>query len=110
MFVRQSKYNALKEENVRLKRERDRYSRKYDRELSDCIRAMRKYNDLIDEYNVLVRKAKQLQKLCKESEGSAPFNKEDLRRLITLCHPDKHGGKASATEMTQKLLEMRGKV
>lgn len=36
-----------------------------------------------------------------------PFDADDLQRLILLCHPDKHGGKAMATEMTQKLLKMK---
>lgn len=33
---------------------------------------------------------------------------EDIKRLISLCHPDKHGGKPMAVEMTQKLLSLRG--
>lgn len=32
----------------------------------------------------------------------------DIKRLISLCHPDKHGGKPMAVEMTQKLLSLRG--
>jgi hypothetical protein len=30
-----------------------------------------------------------------------------LRRLIQLCHPDKHGGSAIATEATSWLLKQR---
>lgn len=29
------------------------------------------------------------------------------RRLIQLCHPDKHGGSTAATEVTRWLLEVR---
>lgn len=42
-------------------------------------------------------------------EGSAPaeISDDDIRRLLQLCHPDKHDGKAAAVEMTQKLLSIR---
>jgi integrase len=103
MFVRQSKYNALKKENAKLEAKVALTRRKYIKETSECIYYMEKYNTLIDEYNTLLRKSKRV------ARETVPFNKEDIARLITLCHPDKHGGKASATEMTQKLLEMRGK-
>lgn len=36
------------------------------------------------------------------------FTREELNALISLCHPDKHGGKVSAGVMTAKLLELRG--
>lgn len=36
-----------------------------------------------------------------------PFSQEDIRRLISLCHPDKHDGKKIAVEMTQKLLSLK---
>lgn len=39
---------------------------------------------------------------------SSQFTKEEIERLIRLCHPDKHGGNKAATEMTQKLLRLRG--
>lgn len=42
-----------------------------------------------------------------EPPGDYQFSKEDIKRLITLCHPDKHGGKEMAKEMTQKLIRLR---
>lgn len=36
------------------------------------------------------------------------FTKDEIRTLIRLCHPDRHGGSASATDMTAKLLSLRG--
>lgn len=30
-----------------------------------------------------------------------------LKRLLSLCHPDKHGNSAMATEVTRQLLAMR---
>lgn len=35
------------------------------------------------------------------------LEQEDIKRLLMLCHPDKHGGKRMAEEMTQKLLALR---
>lgn len=39
-------------------------------------------------------------------EASRP-PKELLKRLIQLCHPDKHDGSKTATEVTQFLLSLR---
>lgn len=36
------------------------------------------------------------------------FSDAELRTLLQLVHPDKHGGKESAVRMTQKLNQMRG--
>jgi hypothetical protein len=42
------------------------------------------------------------------AKAAAPqFTQEQIRTLITLCHPDKHDGKESAKTMTQQLLQMR---
>jgi hypothetical protein len=41
-------------------------------------------------------------------ELSVVIGEEELKTLIYLCHPDKHGGKEVATRMTQMLLDMRG--
>lgn len=35
------------------------------------------------------------------------FSQEEIRKLINLCHPDKHDGKQMAIEMTQKLLQLK---
>ncbi|WP_415913233.1 hypothetical protein [Neptuniibacter sp. QD37_11] len=40
-------------------------------------------------------------------QQEVPFTPEELNKLIQLCHPDKHDGKQSAVEMTQKLLSLR---
>lgn len=43
-------------------------------------------------------------------QGSAgQFDDKEIKTLISLCHPDKHGGKESAVSITQKLLKMRRK-
>ena len=35
---------------------------------------------------------------------------EMMRRLLHLCHPDKHGNSKAATEATQWLLEQRSRI
>jgi regulatory protein YycI of two-component signal transduction system YycFG len=37
------------------------------------------------------------------------FTQDEIKRLILLCHPDKHQGKQIAHELTHKLLSMRSK-
>lgn len=39
---------------------------------------------------------------------NSTFGKDDIRRLLQLCHPDKHGGSELAQRMTAKLLEAKG--
>lgn len=43
------------------------------------------------------------------SVGATPkaFTSDEIKSLISLCHPDKHAGKDSAHRMTQRLLELR---
>lgn len=38
-----------------------------------------------------------------------PIDPAMLRRLIQLCHPDRHGGSEAATVATQYLLDLRSK-
>lgn len=91
MFVRQSKYHAAL---VRAMIAETRHSI-----LND------KWNDLIDRINNLGGEAFLNQAKIPAVE---PFTKTEIDRLIMLCHPDKHDGKPMATEMTQKLLKMKG--
>ena len=43
----------------------------------------------------------------KEKKKRMPITKEQLKDLIRLCHPDKHGGTKKATEITQWLLSLK---
>lgn len=83
----------------------------YDKALRDSASAnktvllyQQRYNKLLSEWNDLVTRvnrgdysrtpAKQLESM-------------DIKKLLMLCHPDKHGGKPMAEEMTKKLLSLR---
>ena len=37
----------------------------------------------------------------------AQFTAQELKELVQLCHPDKHGGKESAQRLTAKLNALR---
>lgn len=66
------------------------------------------YQALLSKWN---RLAERINKLGGEDflsgEREKPFCDEDIRKLLQLCHPDVHGGKPLAQEMTVRLLEMR---
>lgn len=63
-----------------------------------------KWSDLVDQIN-----AKGGQNFLDNAvlNSQPQFSQEDIRRLISLCHPDKHDGKQIAVEMTQKLLQLK---
>lgn len=66
------------------------------------------------EYQVffLLQKVRSMQleiDLIKYKENS-DFSREELDKLIRLCHPDKHGNSKASTEITQKLLSLREQV
>lgn len=70
-----------------------------------------KHNKRVEEWNDLVgfvnkfggRKGIRNMKKSQDSE----FSKEDIQRLLMLCHPDKHDGKQMATDITVKLLKLK---
>lgn len=43
-------------------------------------------------------------------EAGGVLSKDMLRKLLQLCHPDKHGGSALANTVTQELLKMKEKL
>jgi len=80
---------------------------------------IRKYNELNDQHTELLGKHNELVIRINQLGGevflaqgehlfkSSQFTRDDVDKLVRLCHPDRHGGKESAIEMTQKLLSMR---
>lgn len=77
----------------------------------------RRYNKLVPKWNSLVQKinakgGEQFLEYGELNDFQKPtpqqFTKDEISALIRLCHPDKHGGSKTSTEITVKLLEMRG--
>ena len=92
MIVRQSSYEALERQHYALVRAHDN--------LID------RYNNLVDEWNGLVQKINERGGQMSNQQNTQ-FTPDELRTLLSLCHPDRHGGKESATRITQKLIAMR---
>jgi hypothetical protein len=68
------------------------------------------YKKLLDEWNEVATKINDrggMAYLDGRTQGPAQLDEEDIKRLLMLCHPDKHGGKPMAEEMTKKLLALR---
>lgn len=97
MFVTQAAYNRLS------------------RELSSAIIALNTYKEahtrIMNNWNQLIEiiNAKGGEDFLKHGSigGNNPFTPEDVKKLVMLCHPDKHDGKPMAVELTQKLLKLK---
>lgn len=64
--------------------------------------------DAIEKHNVLVRRINRGEFARKVvQQTSTQFTKDELRSLLQLIHPDKHGGKQIAVTLTQKVNELR---
>lgn len=50
---------------------------------------------------------KVLTKVLERERKRNRISTDDIRKLIQLCHPDRHDGSPLAVEMTQKLLKMK---
>lgn len=53
------------------------------------------------------RQLAETQDVAVEATG-ATLSRARVRQLLQLCHPDKHGGSKTATEITQWLLAIKG--
>lgn len=96
MFVRQSTYDAMV-------RDRNRFQSEADAHKSEYFRLLMKWNQLVDRVN----RAGGEKLLDQPALNSEQFSQDDIRRLLQLCHPDKHDGKESAVEMTKKLNRLK---
>lgn len=63
-----------------------------------------RYDNLMNAYTELRKN-----QLTGESTNSGTFTDEQLKSLLQLVHPDKHGGKESAIAMTQLINGLRQK-
>lgn len=93
MFVRQSKYDDV---------------------LRRAIAAESRFSTLQQEWNSLIKRINRKggENFLRKAtlRPAVPLNESEIVKLIQLCHPDKHDGKPMATEMTQKLLELKNTI
>lgn len=66
---------------------------------------------IVEEVSVMQRNYRRLLTEAKSSprdpDPAGAIDSKLLREVIGLCHPDKHGDSAKATEVTQQLLALR---
>ena len=67
-----------------------------------------KLAELRREWNALVKRINAKGGESFLEGASKQFSREEIDRLVRLCHPDKHGQSKASVEMTQKLMTMRG--
>ncbi|HEY0955778.1 MAG TPA: hypothetical protein VGE36_13520 [Roseateles sp.] len=69
----------------------------------------RRHNELLKEWNALVTKlnAKGGEAFLTGQASAPELGADDIKRLLQLCHPDRHDGKPMAVEMTRKLLALK---
>lgn len=86
----------------------------YEYEVRKRIKAEAEFSEVLGMYNSLIRRINRLggedflrDATVNKASASKQFDKSELRVLISLCHPDKHGGKPSANDMTQRLIILR---
>jgi hypothetical protein len=99
MFVRKKKYDALADENLKLMGENAMLQER-------SVYLSHRLHDLGDLLEKEMRKPPRVVKIEKRIKVSG-FTEEEIKKLLMLCHPDKHNGKQMAVEMTQKLLALR---
>lgn len=95
MFVSSKKHNALLAEAAKLRLQL------LDKQLQ--------YKALVDKWNELITDINEKggQAFLDGEVTNSEFSQEEIKTLIQLCHPDKHAGKESAKNITQKLLTLR---
>lgn len=83
--------------------------RKYDGMVQRAIKAEARLYALQGRWNGLVERinVKGGEKFLESATIQPQFTKDELTKLVLLCHPDKHGGKPMANEITKKLLAIK---
>jgi hypothetical protein len=79
------------------------------------IVSKRKYREAVyaangwkEAYENVLRERNELVNRINSGEFS-PLTEDDARRIIRLCHPDKHNNSKASNEITAKLLGILGK-
>lgn len=105
----------LRRELADMKRDKDRAIELAEQSLAKATKLLKDVNDLRVEnmkLATLLTKARMEATIAQAGSNlrarSLQFDNDDIKRLIRLCHPDKHGNSETANIMTKKLLNMRG--
>ena len=81
----------------------------YNLEVLERRTAQHQYAQMLAKYNELVKRINRHggEDLFRGKPESNQFSKEEINKMIALCHPDKHNGKKTANDITRRLLEFR---
>lgn len=107
MFVLKSKYNELKAKHARAESSSTQYFNGW----METTSLANQLNDICQQLQVVVNNKdfviKQLINKLNDSKSGVTFSQDEIRTLISLCHPDKHNNSDRSNVMTQRLLELR---
>ena len=92
MFVSKAKYQAMVEKFEHAADIAIELDRLLDAEKADHMHSLRLAKRALDRM---------------EAAKTKQFTPAEVTRLIILCHPDRHGGKQMAVELTAKLLKLK---
>lgn len=125
MFVMRSTYDKLMGDNISLMSEKTMLEVEVVGLRGEHVTVLQKYTDLLRENIDVKSELSNLRSRWNDLigrindkggeeflDGELPgpeFTEREIRTLISLCHPDKHSGKKSATDITAKLLDMKGR-
>lgn len=70
--------------------------------ISKYRRLLRDWNNLVDRVNAIGG-----EKALSGNVNTLNMSEDDIKRLLQLCHPDRHRNSDLSVEMTQKLLQLR---
>lgn len=74
--------------------------------LANVAKLLQRENEILRAENELLKRQSKPSYSTGTSSGVS-FTPDELRRLIQLCHPDKHSGSELAQRMTQRLNQLR---
>ena len=73
--------------------------------ISKYRRLLRDWNNLVDRVNAIGG-----ERALSGNVNTLNMSEDDIKRLLQLCHPDRHRNSDLSVEMTQKLLQLRDQV
>lgn len=104
MFVLKSKYEELNTRHLSTLRELGKAQTRIRAIELELIGIRIKWAGLVNRIN-----AKGGEAFLEKAQigGSQQFSQDDIKKLIMLCHPDKHGNSPTATALTAQLIKLR---
>lgn len=97
MFILHSEYKKLQKELLETRKDLCTKQTNY-------IESMIEYKKLREKYIDLLSFCEKMS--LQSTSSQSQFTSDEIKMMLTLCHPDKHGGNPKASAITAKLLEL----